>query len=346
MSSDNMRCPRCGKEVSASDKFCPFCGQDLQQGTRGRRGRGIVKIVLALAIIAVVGIVVYGNIRYSKSAQLDRIENAVRSSNDDQLEDVLVNQHGHEVDDEYLDAFIALLDTHSGNREEIIKQIEAGNGEAVRLVKQGRVALFFPEYKLELKDRKVTVTGATDQTHYYLDDDLVTTGKQLRLPAGSYQLRIGDSSAANNDDARYRVIVLAKGMSLLALPAARSTDTAAASSTGTGSGATATTAAAIITKYKPSVTARNTATDFTAVTGEWDYNEDNLELKPSERYELDREGRADEAGSFKLVYHKGSVYNLQFNPRFGKSYVHSFVLVENHLVNAQTKQLWTRDRDD
>ena len=44
--------------------------------------------MIGLAIIVLVGLVVYGNIRYSKSAQVDRIEQAVRNSNDDQLDDV------------------------------------------------------------------------------------------------------------------------------------------------------------------------------------------------------------------------------------------------------------------
>ena len=340
MSTDNLHCPRCGKSVSPSDRFCPFCGQDLR---RNRRGRGIIKIVIGLAIIAVVGLVVYGNIRYSKSAQVDRIEQAVRSSNDEQLEDVLVNQQGREIDDEYLDAFIALINTQGGNREEIIKQIENGDGPAVRLVKQGRKALFFPGYKLELKNRKVTVTGATDQTHYYLDDDLVTTGQQLALPAGSYQLRIGNNGAVNNDDTRYRVIVLAKGMSLLALPAAQKQNAAATESSHS---ATNMTAGALIARYKPDAAARNNATDFTAITGDWDAGEDNLELKTSGRYELDREGQPDEEGTFKLVYHKGSVYNLELRPRMGKSYVNSFILVDGHLVNVQDKQMWLRDHED
>jgi len=225
-------CPNCGTKIKPTDEFCPNCGFNLaayrqgdiqkmasasgkskqkkgfsrtkkKQRTKQQKRRNLLLTAGVVALVLIVGTIVYGEHYYSKASTLSRIVKATKNNQADLHTYFATNDPTLKINNTTLQPLVKYLRDQPETLASFKSQMgTVGKFDNNRLVykQSGRKFLIFPEYKVQVKPIYVSLTVNKKNAKLKQDDKLIATSNSTRftkkigpLVSGSYDL----ASSAN-----------------------------------------------------------------------------------------------------------------------------------------------------
>lgn len=215
--NNKLFCPNCGKPVSIKDNYCPNCGYNLQKyftdinqtqavsqlqqnqqsiqqiqlrpskQPMSTKNKTILSIV-AIVIILLVGLGVWGNNYYSRDNQISRITTALKDPNQKGFAKLVTTDSSAKITDDAVKPTQEYFAHNNSDAMVAAQQLKnTGIYGQISIVQNGRYWLVFPKYQLKLNTYSPIIKTNHANSTIYLNGKKLNA---LQKSGDSYQLNL------------------------------------------------------------------------------------------------------------------------------------------------------------
>lgn len=319
------------------------------QNNRKKSNKWIPAIVI-LVILLIAGYF-GGNMYYSEARQTQTLQDDVASGTTSRMKSALIDSNGQQISNSRVDALKRLYLKDTSAVKDIENQISNNSSKNIFSIKKsGKIMLFYPRYKVVMKDVSINVTTNITNPTFYVNNKvvaakLVNGQYQIeKLTPGFYDLKVAGSKSSEH---KTKQITIAAGYNQVDIvmnvtkpkkvektKVVKKTTKSNDDDTDTDSDNTDDDTD---TNDDSDTDSDNDDTSDDSVIGQYTGDPD-LSLYSDGTYDL-----GDKTGTYKIVENNNGHVKIQYNQDGGGSITESYDYSDGELHSTKYDQSWYKD---